>query len=67
MSGFNVLIPKNGGCSYGGSRVMKNKLKEKKMSQNDKIDSIGKQLNKALIEIFGKDLPENTNIYTKDK
>ena len=37
------------------------------MSKNDNIDNINKQLNEALVRIFGSDLPENTNIYTKDK
>lgn len=31
------------------------------------MDEIDKELNRALIEIFGRDLPEKTNIYTKDK
>lgn len=31
------------------------------------MEEIDKELNKALVEIFMKDLPEGTNIYTGDK
>ena len=31
------------------------------------MDEIDKELNRALVEIFGRDLPEGTNIYTEDK
>lgn len=33
----------------------------------DKLRDIDKQLNKALIDIFGRDLPEGTNIYSRGK
>lgn len=32
-----------------------------------KLRDIDKELNRALISIFGKDLPEGTNLYSKDK
>lgn len=32
-----------------------------------KLQDIDKELNRALVGIFGKDLPEGTNLYTKDK
>lgn len=31
------------------------------------LRDIDKELNQALINIFGADLPEGTNLYTKDK
>ena len=31
------------------------------------LNEISKELNQALVKIFGKDLPEGTNIYSKDK
>lgn len=33
----------------------------------ESLEKMSNELNKALVEIFGKDLPESTNIYTKDK
>ena len=32
-----------------------------------KLQDIDRELNRALISIFGSDLPEGTNLYTKDK
>lgn len=31
------------------------------------MDKIENELSKALVEIFGRDLPEQTNIYCNDK
>ena len=38
----------------------------KEIGEKD-LGDIGKELNQAMIKIFGKDLPEGTNIYSKDK
>ena len=32
-----------------------------------KLQDIDKELNRALVGIFGSDLPEGTNLYSKDK
>lgn len=38
-----------------------------KQANEASLEEMGKALNKALIEIFGKDLPKSTNIYSQDK
>ncbi len=38
-----------------------------KTPQKKRLSEIEEETNKLLVEIFGKDLPEGTNIYSKDK